>query len=470
MATSDIAAYFENIHLELLRDLQNDLLPNEQKIINLFMSAFAAWTYDTIHGKRYLRGIPQGSQISSFFGNIFLKTIDNAFVEFEQKREAKYFRYMDDIRIFTKDYATVRNAIILLDLQSRTLHLNLQTAKTRIFDERDGEITGALIDRRLTQLDVLHDAVNKTLADARKSRVEPDLSPARSRLKHIYERNPPSRSGGQMIKGARKSLRGLSDRVFRRLLTLHLQIGGDIILDRLINEITRNADYRLGLKLIQFARHFPRKQSIQSELLSFIRSERNIFPFQEAQILKAVRYLSRISSDMRTHCLSRAKDENMDAQVRVQALALLSRTALDVYTINIAKRVFADASRTAVRKAASLILVRRRGEANTKFVREMVFHPHNELRLLGRLLREVKNEERTADLILVQAFKKDYEFLLIDYLRLVYLIAESRDRRLPMKLVERIRKQHSDRTHPNMDMRDRLKEVRRFAEQNLQRG
>jgi hypothetical protein len=273
-----------------------------------------------------------------------------------------------------------------------------------------------------------------------------------------------------MIKGARKSLRGLSDRVFRRLLTLHLQIGGDIILDRLINEITRNADYRLGLKLIQFARHFPRKQSIQSELLSFIRSERNIFPFQEAQILKAVRYLSRISSDMRTHCLSRAKDENMDAQVRVQALALLSRTALDVYTINIAKRVFADASRTAVRKAASLILVRRRGEANTKFVREMVFHPHNELRLLGRLLREVKNEERTADLILVQAFKKDYEFLLIDYLRLVYLIAESRDRRLPMKLVERIRKQHSDRTHPNMDMRDRLKEVRRFAEQNLQRG
>jgi hypothetical protein len=132
MATSDIAAYFENIHLELLRDLQNDLLPNEQKIINLFMSAFAAWTYDTIHGKRYLRGIPQGSQISSFFGNIFLKTIDNAFVEFEQKREAKYFRYMDDIRIFTKDYATVRNAIILLDLQSRTLHLNLQTAKTRI--------------------------------------------------------------------------------------------------------------------------------------------------------------------------------------------------------------------------------------------------------------------------------------------------------------------------------------------------
>ena len=66
LAISDISAYFENIQLEILRDQLFDLLPNEQQIINLIISAFAFWTSETPQGRQYMRGIPQGSDVSSF--------------------------------------------------------------------------------------------------------------------------------------------------------------------------------------------------------------------------------------------------------------------------------------------------------------------------------------------------------------------------------------------------------------------
>jgi hypothetical protein len=263
MATSDIAAYYENIQLDILRDQLNGYLHQEPKIVNLFYTAFSAWTYDTNQGRRYLRGIPQGSQITAFFGNIFLKPIDDAFVALRQSHDIKYFRYMDDIRIFTKTFGDARKAIMVLDAEIRRLHLNLQSAKTRIYSENEGEISAALIDRRIAQAETVGDEISRRDKDARKSKIAPDYSGLSTMLDRIADANPDA-PDEQRIRHARKPLKGLSDRVFRRLLTLHIRIGSDEIIDRLLTEITRNSDYRLGLKLIQFARHFPRKLSIQT--------------------------------------------------------------------------------------------------------------------------------------------------------------------------------------------------------------
>ncbi len=76
LATSDIAAYFENIQLPLLRDQLLRHLPNDPKIVNLLFSFLEVWAHKTDDGRTYLRGIPQGNFVSSFLGNIYLLPLE----------------------------------------------------------------------------------------------------------------------------------------------------------------------------------------------------------------------------------------------------------------------------------------------------------------------------------------------------------------------------------------------------------
>jgi hypothetical protein len=90
VATSDISAYFENISLQLLRDLLYQIIPEEQKIVNLLMAFLNSWAEKTEIGQIVNRGIPQGSNACSFFGNIFLIPVDRTFERLRQGRSALF--------------------------------------------------------------------------------------------------------------------------------------------------------------------------------------------------------------------------------------------------------------------------------------------------------------------------------------------------------------------------------------------
>jgi hypothetical protein len=284
-------------------------------------------------------------------------------------------------------------------------------------------------------------------------------------IQEVVNARPDHDSSEQKIERARVPLKGLTDRVFRRLLSLDLEIGSGKLLRRLMSELQKNPDYRLGLKLIQYARRFPRLSKIQSTMMNLVLSETTVFPFQEAQILYAIRYQSRVEETTRRHCLARAGDAGADPQIRIEALRLLARCTLDGETIDLAERIFREADRTAVKKAATVVLVRQRGKANSDLVRQIVFHPHNGLRKLGKLYRAVKNDEAIAALIRDQAFKEG--FLLVDYLPLLYLMIESQKSSIIRALIRKIRETRAHRSHSHMDMRERAQELLRFGEQNL---
>jgi hypothetical protein len=97
LSVSDIAAYFENISLDILRELLLKYFPLDQKIINLLLSILEHWTWPTRHLRIIRRGIPQGNSGSSFLGNIYLLPLDEALQNFSKKFKVKIFRYMDDV-------------------------------------------------------------------------------------------------------------------------------------------------------------------------------------------------------------------------------------------------------------------------------------------------------------------------------------------------------------------------------------
>ncbi len=152
LAISDIAAYFENIHLDILRELLLKYLPKDQRIINLLIGILEHWTWPTKHFLTIRRGIPQGNSISSFLGNIYLLPLDQAFNEFAKKYKIKYFRYMDDVKIFAKKETAIK-AIFRMNEVLRELQLNIQGAKTAIKEKED--IAKDLIDERLNLINQL---------------------------------------------------------------------------------------------------------------------------------------------------------------------------------------------------------------------------------------------------------------------------------------------------------------------------
>lgn len=465
MATSDIAAYFENIQIDILREQLNDLMPGEQKIINLFMTSFAAWTYDTEQGRRFLRGIPQGSQISSFFGNLFLKPIDEAFERFGENNQIKYFRYMDDIRIFTKEYNIAREAILLLDTQIRHLHLNLQTAKTKIYDENDGEISSKFIDSRLDQVHDIQEEINQRKRDAKKSGNKIDFSDLINKCEQILDQEPDENSEEQKIKHSRKPLKGLTDRVFRRLFSCYLAMDNDQLISLLLREIKMNDDPRLGLKLIQYGKRFPRKKQIQSELLHLILSPAAIFPYQEAQILEALRYQSRTTKELLDYCKDTALNKEKDILVRSQALRIISKSTINRDIIELAQKCFEESQNISLKKAAALTLMRQRGLNNEEFVNTLEFHPNDVLRKLGRLVRATKDDKVKSDYFLKHAF--DDNSSMVDHISLFYIMAESVNPLIINNLLRRIKSSKAHRVDVNMDIRDRLKEIINYSEQNL---
>jgi hypothetical protein len=133
LTKTDITAYFENIDLRLLEAQIRSLLKREEnKMIQLLFRILESWTRSTSTGTPVGRGIPQGSDVSSFFSNLYLVPLDRALLQFCRQHDAKWFRYVDDVKVFTKSEHDAREVVFLINKSLRALHLNLQGSKTEV--------------------------------------------------------------------------------------------------------------------------------------------------------------------------------------------------------------------------------------------------------------------------------------------------------------------------------------------------
>ncbi len=100
LVISDITSYYENINHDALRNILESV-PGKRPQINLLMEFLREWTIPMPDGYKIHRGIPQGNDISSFLGNIFLLPLDKELVKLEREDGLKHIGYLDDVTIST---------------------------------------------------------------------------------------------------------------------------------------------------------------------------------------------------------------------------------------------------------------------------------------------------------------------------------------------------------------------------------
>ncbi len=433
LATSDIAAYFENIQLPILRDQLMRFLSDEAELVNLLCHFLESWSDRTNDGRPHHRGIPQGNFISSFLGNMFLMPLDAAMEDLGRQEDIAYYRYMDDVRVFSKGRDVARKSVLVMARKLRELHLNVQTAKTKIFDERQREIRRLLVDERADRITEIIAEVKTNFGE----RVPPLSERTRlsKRLDSVARETP---EVGQRIVGARKPLDGLSLRVFMRWMTAQAQIGNDCYVDRLLNEMRKSSDAKLTRKLVTTAKRFPRRRSIELAVRRMIDNGELIFPHQEAECLRAVRYLSFVSSETYNHAWMRVRDKAADRYLRMQSAYLLSRTLLPTRRLTALRKLFESEADPYVQVAVATILVQSQN-ANSEIVRATLLHPNEKVREVGKLFRVVKNDETLAKATVEHALNPLIPWATCDNLPLIHLIAQSKDIRIRRLLVDALR-------------------------------
>ncbi|TPN03028.1 reverse transcriptase domain-containing protein [Mesorhizobium sp. B2-1-5] len=324
LAVTDISAYFENINLDILRDLLISHHPNDHKIVNLLIEALCSWTVATPRGHKPKRGIPQGTGISSFLGNVFLMPVDSSLTAPGWTADSIYLRYMDDIRVFCRRKVDASKAILRLESSLRDIHLSVQTAKTKVLGA--DEIKELLFDDRIDQIKRVRD-LHPTTSFA--------PAGALAKLTRVGQLVP---KDGEAIDSRFEVRKGLFERATRMWMNSVMFYGSISFIKRLNHVVVKNADPRYSEIYVRAAKKFPNFPYDRTAIYSYLDSDDNIYEYHECVIIEAFRYMSRRSGIMFRRCMKILKGEN-SYNLKLAAIRYLAKWPMSPIQIREIERI-----------------------------------------------------------------------------------------------------------------------------------
>jgi len=381
LTVSDISAYFENINLRILRDNLLKHLPKEQKIINLLYSLLEYWTWPTIHGLSIERGIPQGNDVSSFIGNIYLLHLDEEFIKFGKRKDIRYFRYMDDVKIFSKEENVAREAIFVMNNVLRTLHLNIQGTKTMIL--KGDEVPDELIDKRLDEVNCVIKDIQKNLNSITNDKRNDYLDKLKSQYRKIMKRN--------------KIIQGKDLRLYRRLITGFTLLDSSYMVNNLLKQLPQNPDDRLLSKSVIYLKQFPRSwEKISNKLLEFLMSPLNLFPYQEARMIELMRYLRAVPKKSVSYARKCLGLRSKHWYVKVQSALLLASLNLQRRSLESLRKVYENEGNVEIKRSLIKCLCQLPKDKLNKFIEDLIFENDKKLYSPGRMLYSILHNQKDA--------------------------------------------------------------------------
>lgn len=439
MVVSDIVAYFENIHLGILRDLLLQHLPGQNRIVTFLINLLEYWAWPTAHGGEAPLGIPQGNGVSSFLGNIYLLPLDQAFVRFGRRHDIRYLRYMDDVKVLTKGHAAARAALFLMNETLRMLRLNIQGAKTRILLGRG--IRDELLDPRIEDVNRLIKETQKRsrLSAADVTRLSGEL---RRQLKRVRRR--------QGI------IRDKELRLYRRIMTGFALLRRPEILDSVLKQLARNPDYRLLDSADRYLRTQVRNRcKIAAGLLAILSHGDELFPYQQGRLLGLLRYVRNVPPEGWQLACRLLRRKSTHWYVRQQAAMLLSMKPLQKREMQGIRRLFDAERKVQVKRALAQALAQLPGDELERFVRKLVFAPQPPLQRVGRLYHDMLFNPEAGQQQIASYFRyAENEHALLERLFEPEVLSKARTDVVKQTLLRQIRQRAPAIRHPLL--RERL--------------
>jgi hypothetical protein len=424
LVVSDIAAYFENIDLLILRDILTECLPNQHRIIYFLMTLLEYWTWPTTHGVRAPQGLPQGNGVSSFLANVYLLPIDKAMTGFATKKDIKYIRYMDDVRVFAKDYTTAIESLFLMNEKLRELRLNIQASKTRVIE--GDEIRNILFDDHFDDVNKVIDEIQKKVAGITRPEREHYAAVLRD---HILQ-----------IKNRHHILQGKDLRLFTRIMTGFMLLQRSDMVRIALEQLAMNPDEKLVNKTFRYLRVQDRNLRVIPENLLVILQERErLFPFQEANVLRMLRYVRTIPNSVYNEAKAILKRKGSHWFVKQQAALLLSLKPLKSREYKGVLSIYEQERNPEVKRALAHVLAQLPKEELSQVINTMLFSTIPQIQVIGRFYFGLLNEEAKGIEQVSSIFREYDEVKLLDRLFEVEIISKSDSSQVKKELLKELK-------------------------------
>ena len=396
LTKTDITAYFENIDLQLLGSMLRSYLPRERMIIEILMRILQSWTRRTPAGISIGRGIPQGNNVSSFLGNLYLAPLDRLLVDFARRKDVVWFRYVDDIKVFTKTFTDAREAVFLINAGLRDLHLNLQGGKTEILHGL--KLEEELFDPALQHINRLIDRARKLISGN-----------TRDATKIVRESQEVTKRFTRNLRESLTSLSAHANRRLRRCFTLYGILRRPQLRNTAIEALEQIPDVRMLRSALGYLAKLDYKyhEKIVSDLLALLTAEELPFPYQVAVTVEAIGRMApsdprRIASRLRAigltgkpHWYLRQKtlEAILDLPYREDSAEKLVRAALEHHN-------------PWVRRAGCALVPRGRVTWILEIVtKTLVYHPDPEVARIGLYWQRHLEDESVANREMTALFK-----------------------------------------------------------------
>ncbi|MFP3975142.1 MAG: RNA-directed DNA polymerase [Dehalococcoidia bacterium] len=304
---TDITAYFANISIERLRNhvlaTIDESEESKQAVDFLFNKLLRPWAQKE-RNKGF--GLPQGITASSIVANLFLYYVDALLCRSEK---VHYLRYADDMRVLAKDEINAKNTLKTLITELRRIGLDLNEKKTQVLSP--SRVEQELRDPRQQDMDTLQNLIK--LGD--KPIIEVVAIPL---LEDLFERSFDSSDnfGGRHQRFAINRFVQLREIYADRVEDIE-NTGQKLIANLKSNPGSTNVFSR-------FFNMFPTK-SFQEQLINFLRSEHNIYEWQEMQILDSLLRFKSFSQDELRLIKEIATDRDRHQLTRSRAILLLGK-------------------------------------------------------------------------------------------------------------------------------------------------
>ncbi|YAF96191.1 MAG: reverse transcriptase domain-containing protein [Nodularia sp. CChRGM 3473] len=118
LADFDIASFFDTIDHYILKQILEDKFQIDHRLVSLLINLLESFTSDSYQKTfRSKHGIPQGPIGSAILADLYLfHFVDLEMLKQKNILDIQYIRYVDDIRVFSKDKISAQKAIAYLDL------------------------------------------------------------------------------------------------------------------------------------------------------------------------------------------------------------------------------------------------------------------------------------------------------------------------------------------------------------------
>ncbi len=137
LVNTDIASYFENINLLVLKDLVRSDVKEKKGVMNLLFYFLENTRFRVDYEVNTFTGLLQeGIDCSRALAYYFLHLHDNAMREFCKDNDAEFYRFVDDMSVAVDSEVIGKKALRCITNSLRRLNLVSSIEKTSIFDRK----------------------------------------------------------------------------------------------------------------------------------------------------------------------------------------------------------------------------------------------------------------------------------------------------------------------------------------------